>query len=132
MARRCSLQCIMQSLANSRGLRAQVFQYIMQSLANYRAMHMRIKALEVDPRGAGFALQAPPRPGPPGPPATDGRNRRSAVCGSAQARASHPLVGAEPAGPALGKAAGCRRLALGPALSLNAPSCGQQTGVAPV
>lgn len=37
---------------------AQVFQYIMQSLANYRAMHMRIKALEVDPRGlSGHALQ---------------------------------------------------------------------------
>jgi len=68
MARRCSLQCIMQSLANSRGLRAQVFQYIMQSLANYRAMHMRIKALEVDPRGAGFALQAPPPPRPARPP----------------------------------------------------------------
>lgn len=35
-----------------------MFQYIMQSLANYRAMHMRIKALEVDPRGAaGHSLQ---------------------------------------------------------------------------
>lgn len=35
-----------------------MFQYIMQSLANYRAMHMRIKALEVDPRGlSGHALQ---------------------------------------------------------------------------
>ncbi len=55
----------MQSLANYRGPRAQVFQYIMQSLANYRAMHMRIKALEVDPRGAGFALQVPPAPARP-------------------------------------------------------------------
>jgi len=81
-------QYIAQSLANDLGLRAQVFQYIMQSLANYRAMHMRIKALEVDPRGAGYALQVS-RPAPPGPPAADSQTCKSAVCVGQRKPAPH-------------------------------------------